>query len=799
MQADVFDLTVDPTGPPSVNWPCAALSSRQRVWWRVWVGTASPDHGGCEAWSSPAFAEAPLWDVADWGAEGITHPAWLVPGAFAGGFPELERDFHVTGPVRSARLYLSAAGVVVPTINGVGAIGGQLEPGYSTLSRNVAASAWDVTSRIRRGHNVIGFALGGGIAFVPKVTGRYSKFTSTERALWVRARLELAYEDGSICAIATGPGWRARCGETTVAHWYGGQDSDPAARTEWTRAAVVDTTPLAIWWRAAPAIRVAEVLEAQHVERRPDGSRVIDFGTNVAGRPVLSVSHAEPGRPLVLRPGELLGPQGLPDQASTGAPIWDRYTPRARVASWTPELVYHGLRYLHVEGLADDEPDDAIHLEVLRASNERVGSFTSSDPFLSRLHRIIDRAVQSNMFSVFTDCPHREKLGWLEELHLCFETIARGYDVQAHMGDAVRHMLDGQSTGGLVTSHVPELIVLVPRLPADFTAARGAATAFRDDPNWGRAIVEVPWRSYTHYGDAALLHGAFPAMLRYLSYLDSRSSADLLDHGLGDWIEVDGTTPRSLVASHGWAASLDSAAAVARVLGRTSEAERLVARAESVWAAIRREFLNVATGVWGSGSQASWALAWSSRASRDEERAGLVQGLLRSIDDAAGAITVGEISLPSMIRCLTASGNGHILNAMIRRTDVAGYGHQIETDATSLTQSWHGPSRMGGVASQNHFMLGAIDEWITGDVAGLRQAPDSIGWEHVAVRPLFLDGVNDAATVFDSPRGRMSVGWRREVASGRITLDVELPPNVRSTIDVADTVDVRMPGSLGPA
>jgi hypothetical protein len=69
----------------------------------------------------------------------------------------------------------------------------------------------------------------------------------------------------------------------------------------------------------------------------------------------------------------------------------------------------------------------------------------------------------------------------------------------------------------------------------------------------------------------------------------------------------------------------------------------------------------------------------------------------------------------------------------------------------------------------------------------------------VAVRPLFLDGVNDAATVFDSPRGRMSVGWRREVASGRITLDVELPPNVRSTIDVADTVDVSMPGSLGPA
>jgi hypothetical protein len=44
-------------------------------------------------------------------------------------------------------------------------------------------------------------------------------------------------------------------------------------------------------------------------------------------------------------------------------------------------------------------------------------------------HRIIGKAVRSNMQSVFTDCPHREKLGWLEQLHLNGPGLLYNYDL----------------------------------------------------------------------------------------------------------------------------------------------------------------------------------------------------------------------------------------------------------------------------------------------------------------------------------------------------------------------------------
>ena len=41
---------------------------------------------------------------------------------------------------------------------------------------------------------------------------------------------------------------------------------------------------------------------------------------------------------------------------------------------------------------------------------------------------LIGKAIRSNMQSVFTDCPHREKLGWLEQVHLNGPGLLYNYD-----------------------------------------------------------------------------------------------------------------------------------------------------------------------------------------------------------------------------------------------------------------------------------------------------------------------------------------------------------------------------------
>ena len=137
-------------------------------------------------------------------------------------------------------------------------------------------------------------------------------------------------------------------------------------------------------------------------------------------------------------PSELLDDAGRVDQRTTGGPIFDTYVTVAGRQSWHPEFTYHGFRYVEIHGLPDpgtehpgtEHPGTATLTGlVLRAANAATGSFECSDELLNKVHAIIDRAVQSNMFSVLTDCPHREKLGWLEQLHLLFGVVSHGYDV----------------------------------------------------------------------------------------------------------------------------------------------------------------------------------------------------------------------------------------------------------------------------------------------------------------------------------------------------------------------------------
>ncbi|NNN29229.1 family 78 glycoside hydrolase catalytic domain, partial [Streptomyces sp. S3(2020)] len=703
------------------------------------------------------------------------HPDWLAPEQPDLPLPELRYTFELTAAPVRARLALAVEGVATVDIGGTPALGSALDPGYGTPGGPVPAIVRDVTSLLRPGANEIAIRLGGGVSWVPRLADRYTKFTSY-RQPWVAARLLVETADHRTVDVVTDSTWEARLGPTVVAHWYAGEGWAEDTVTPWTRAAPIPR-PFTIRWRAAPPIRVVDRLTPATVTHRADGSRLFDFRVNAAGRPVLTLSAAQPGQAVTLRPAELLDADGAISQTSTGTPIRDRVTPAGTAAAWHPSFVYHGARYWEVSGLSPQEPDTALAFEVMRTDNTRVGALRSSDPFVNRLHSMIDRAIQSNMYSVFTDCPHREKLGWLEQDYLCFEPLVRGYDVAAHLRETVDLMLEAQAADGMVPSTVPELVVF------DYDKHKDDQTAFRDDPNWGRALIEVPWRLYRHTGDPAALRRAWPAVGRYLDYLRGRSVDGLLDHGLGDWIELDDTTPRGLVASAGWWESLLTAASTARVLGDSDASRRYEEEARSVRSRIVDAY--VRGGRWGSGSQASWAFGWLLAADGDARRAA-ADALVARIATDGGALTVGENSLPHFLRALSESGRSDLIDRLIRRVDAPGYGHQVASGATALTESWTGPRAPQGQASQNHFMLGVIGEWLLGDVVGLRQRNDSVGWARVKVAPTFLGSVDWIEETFLSPRGRITVAWRR--TDSGIALDVTAPPTVEVEVDVPDYV-----------
>jgi alpha-L-rhamnosidase len=77
--------------------------------------------------------------------------------------------------------------------------------------------------------------------------------------------------------------------------------------------------------RESPPIQIVEEITAISVTDHGSGTYVFDFGVNHAGWPKLSMKGAR-GTAVIMRPAELLNSDGTITQATTGGPIYDRYT-----------------------------------------------------------------------------------------------------------------------------------------------------------------------------------------------------------------------------------------------------------------------------------------------------------------------------------------------------------------------------------------------------------------------------------------------------------------------------------------
>ena len=114
--------------------------------------------------------------------------------------------------------------------------------------------------------------------------------------------------------------------------------------------------------------------------------------------------------------------------------------------------------------------------------------------------------MRSNLSSILTDCPHREKLGWLEVAHLMQYSLQYRYDLPGFYRQMMRNMSDSQTEAGTIPSIAPEYVRF--------------ADGFEDSPEWGSAFIIIPWYVYKWYGDDSLLKEYYPLMRKYLDLLE---------------------------------------------------------------------------------------------------------------------------------------------------------------------------------------------------------------------------------------------------------------------------------------
>jgi alpha-L-rhamnosidase len=723
-----------------------------------------------------------------WGLAGVTDGLGLIENPPKPTYETmlLRREFTVRPGLKRAVAHVCGLGQYEMTLNGQKAGQDLLAPGWTKYDKTCLYDTHDITPLLRPGANAIGLFLGNGMYNVKG--GRYAKFTGSFGPLKAIAQIRLEYEDGSSEVLGTDERWRVQPGPITFSCVFGGEDYD--ARLEprgWNLAgfadapwagALITTGPggtLRGLGSAAPPLRAFETLRPVSVKPLRPGVSVHDLGQNAPVMVRLKIKGAV-GASVKITPAELVRADGSVDRGSCGGgeAYWKYTLAGGATEEWFSKFFYHGCRYLQVELQAADGGAELPTLEslegvVVHSASPPVGEFACSNDLFNRVHTLIRWAQRANLQHVLTDCPHRERLGWLEEYHLNGPSLRYEFDLAQLYTKSMNDMADSQLPNGLVPDIAPEYTVF--------------SGGFRDSPEWGSAFVVVPWQQYLWTADLELLRRHYEGMKRYVAYLGTKSKDHIVSHGLGDWYDIGPRppgyaqlTPIALTATAFYYYDTYILAQTARLLGQQDDAARYDELAVQIRTAFNKAFLNPATGHYATGSQCANSMALVMGLAEPAQRASVLEAVAKDVRSRGNALTAGDVGYCYLLEALSAGGRSDVIFDMNNQSDKPGYGYQLKRGATSLTEAWDA----GRGSSQNHFMLGHFNEWLYAGLAGLGFDPSVPGFKRLCIRPQPVGDLTWARASFDSIRGRIISDWKK--ADGVFTLKLSIPPNTVATV-----------------
>ncbi|MGC4100020.1 family 78 glycoside hydrolase catalytic domain [Ferruginibacter sp.] len=782
------------------------LKPATTYFWKVQVW----DNKNNTAWSPVASFTTGLFAPADWsnaqwiGYEEMNDTMRTVPGVHGPDIkrklgpdklkqrtvvPLFRKSFTLSKDVASAVIFISGLGQYELTLNGEKTGNGFMSPGWTDYDKRVLYNSFDVTEVLKKGENSIGVIVGNGFYNISRE--RYIKLAIAYGNPKLICKLQVTYKDGSSLTLVSDKSWKTTPSPITFTSIYGGEDYDAGMEQAgwdnrgfndagWKQAVTVAAPKGMLQAEADNPVTVNDVLRVKKITKPKDSVWVYDFAQNLSGIVELKV-QGKKGQVIKLSPAELLNASGMANQNATGRPYYFSYTLKGdTVETWRPRFTYYGFRYVQVEGAAPDTADAAaglakiISVNSLHTGNSSSlnGEFECSNKLFNNINSLIKWAIKSNLQSVVTDCPHREKLSWLEQDHLMGGSINANYNVYRLYKKLVYDMMDAQTAEGLIPDIAPEFV---------FFDDHGFG--FRDSPEWGSAAVIVPWMLYKWYGDEKILQDAYPMMKKYVAYLKSRSQKNILDYGLGDWYDygpkppgVAQLTPKALTATAIYYYDVQLLSQIATMLHQAEDSKQWLQLAVEIKSAFTTTFFNAATKVFAGGSQTAMAMPLCMGLVEEKDKAAVLKNMVDSITASGKKLTAGDIGFHYLVQALQDNGAAQLIYDMNYRDDVPGYGYQLKKGATALTESWPALAEV----SNNHLMLGHIMQWFYEGLAGIQQATNSSGYKNIVIQPQFVGDITYVKANHQSVYGNITTRWRKTTDFFELT--VEIPENTTAVI-----------------
>ena len=763
-----------------VTYKGKTLESGKRYWWKVRVW----DKEGRESkWSKPSYWEMGLLNADDWKGN------WI--GLDSQAAPMLRKEFMVTKSIKEARAYISGLGYYELSLNGTKVGDHVLDPGQTDYEQRVYYVVYDITKALNKGSNAVGIILGNG--------WYHQTVVNTKKFGWgdviygkprVLAQFRVIYTDGTEEMIVTDLTWKGSTSPIVSDNIYLGEfydarlekpgwDSHGYNDSAWGKVKLMDSPGGRLISQDIQPIKKIRTFKPAAIANPKPGVYVYDMGQNFSGWVRLKLK-ADKGTKIQLRFAETIFEDGMIDPASTGVYATDivqtdEYICKGEgTEEWEPRFTYHGFQYVEMIGFPGIPALENLEGIVVNTALEENGTFECSDEMINRIHETILITTLSNVHSILTDCPHRERCQWLGDIlaemsvynfnspHLLAkftEDIETG-----RRGDVPNHISPGRRTGGRASS------------------------------DWGSTFIQLPYYIYLYYDDLSVASNHYEGMTFFMDYLHKISKDYIIYEGWGDLFEPGSVkskrTPNELTSTAFFYYNAWTMREIASALGKSEDVQKYSALMQDIKSAFIKKYYHIENKTFGSQTAGAIALNFGLVPKGDETA--VAESMKKDVvEKYNGHHSTGHMGTRYIYGELSRFGHGDIAQQMLNQTTYPSFGELFLRGATTIWEYWGEleiDQTSNGTRSRNHPFQGGFDVWFYNGIAGINPDPEYPGFKHIIMKPQIIGTLDYAKASFKSPYGLIRSEWQKKDNS--LHWDLCIPVNTRADVYVpADEKD----------